>query len=493
MIAEQHEHQATPVYRFVDDDHAVAMAREQVREQAWETIEARRAHPERVDAYIPVDALSTAHSVLAVEQTHGVHSQAFDEHLGGLRLDCGRLLAEWYRKNRPEFFPALRHHYDEYSGEFYSHGLSIRQMTENALVPIRNNHEEEARRVNERVEEETVPILRSLGRLALGEGIRTISECTDKALSDYAADMQAGRPEGSYDGYVPQIAKNMFRDVYVDMQTGDRLEVQASTPGLYHTHEIIQMTLARHGAIGASHMDKTRLHGAQMIVSDRLMDFIARLDEVASEQWCTNVFMGEEVPPDFTKDYEAFEQEALDRQEQLSAQTEVLTGFVLDLARQNYDRHKAPEVVEGFVKHMLLDLGKRDITAAEQMFNKETALGLQEVAWLEEQGLWEQAEARMAAVQKAAPGGGACGMGCGIETVNMLSKEGRELSTQLKARAGDVVARDKERACVSCKKVGTVTYAYTSSKVNKFCTSCKSFKSEQTTGRKKQRSYTLVA
>lgn len=491
MLAEQLER--TPHYQFIDDDPQVAQARHVVREQAWQTIEARRASPERAQQYIPVDALSTAHAALDVARQYGSDSQAFTEHVQGLRLDCGRLLAEWYRKNRPEFFPALRHTYDKNSGEFYSHGLSIRQMTENALVPIRNNHEEESRRVNERVEEETVPILRSLGKLAMGQSVRTISECTDKALHDYAADMQAGRPEGSYDGYVPQIAKNMFRDVYLDSNTGDRLEVQASTPGLYHTHEIIQMTLERHGAIGASHMDKTRLHGSQMIVSDNLMEFIARLDEVASEQWCTNVFMGEEVPAGYIKDYCAFEQEALGRQEQLRKQTEILTSFVLDLARQNYDRRKAPEVVENFVKHMLLDLGKANISAAEQMFNKETARGLQEVALLESQGLWAEAAARMSAVQKTAPGGGACGMGCGIETVNMLSKEGRELADKLKASAGDAVARDKERACVSCKKVGTVTYAYSSTKVNKYCTSCKSFKSEHTTGQKKKNNYALAA
>lgn len=89
------------------------------------------------------------------------------------------------------------------------HGWSIRQLTENALVPIAEDAEEEARRVNERVEEATPHIVRSLGSLALGKGIITISQCTDSAISSFQTDMKLGRKHRGYRGYVPEIEKVM--------------------------------------------------------------------------------------------------------------------------------------------------------------------------------------------------------------------------------------------------------------------------------------------
>jgi hypothetical protein len=193
--------------------------RQRVREEAWAVMSRRRELlVEGGEDELPpvIDALSTAERVIEAKQAYGHHSDAYIDRLAGLELDCLRLVAEWYRKLRPEYFPPTRHVYDKQTSDFYSHGLSIRQMTENAIRPIHQDTEEEARRVNELVENETPVILRNLGTVALGGvGIRTISECTDKAVADYNSDDVPGRSRSGYGGYVPEIQKVMIREMRI--------------------------------------------------------------------------------------------------------------------------------------------------------------------------------------------------------------------------------------------------------------------------------------
>ncbi|HTH71952.1 MAG TPA: hypothetical protein VL737_01145 [Candidatus Pristimantibacillus sp.] len=468
----------TAPYIFVDDIPLVGEARFAERERAMAIIDARNAGVGQglEQELLPIDALSTADRAHQAAATYGEGSSEHLERLDGLELDCQRLVAEWYRKLRPEWFPETRHHYDADTQSFFSHGMSVRQMTENALVPMPDNPEEQARRVNERVEDETPLILRSLGGIALkGTKIRTISECTDKAIADYAADQRPGAEakHRGYGGYVPEREKLAIRDIWIDETTGDRFEQQVLVPGEYIEHRIIQMALERRG-LDAEHLDKTGLHGAQILASDDIMDFVALLDEVASEQWATNVFMGEEVVKDFIKDYAAFRREAMLRQETQKDLARTVANYVWDLAADpSVDRRTAPAKVEEFVKMLLLDLGKKNPKAAEDMFDKKTADGLREVVRLESIGQYAEAEAKMRQVEKDAPGGGYCGAGsCGIERFEEKGQKAEEVKEKLRAEKDDTLVKDKDRACKTCNTKGGVYYAYSPTKVNKYCDSC---------------------
>ncbi len=467
-------------YVSVDTIPELAFERELVRTQAWETVAFRRQQEVKgqVDELpLAIDALSTADEVLMAKEQFGDGSAVHKERQAGLELDCLRLVAEWYRKKKPEYFPPSRHFFDAQTGDFYSHGLSIRQMTDNALRPISNNPEEEARRVNERVENETPHIIRKVGGISLaGVGIRTISECTDKAIQDYKYDQRTGAKHRGYDGYVPEIAKLMIRDMRLQ-ENGDRLEEQLGLPGVYIDHYVVQEALKRRG-VEATGMDKTQIHGAQLLVEDDLMDFARTLDEVASENWCTNIFMGEEVPKDFHKDYENFRTDALARQEGLVDTAQTVSTFILDLAANGFDRRKAPAHVEDFVKKLLLNIAKDNTAIATQIFDEKTAKGLEEVAHLDRLGRNEEAFARMQKVEEFAPGGGYCSGGsCGLESVNPYSSEGIQIRSNLKAELGDTIVKDKERKCKCGAK--DIVYAYNKTKVNKFCNSCHSFESKK--------------
>lgn len=473
-------------YIAVDTIPELAEERARVRDEAWSLIKHREAiavsgHEEQLP--LALDALSTAQYVLTSRDMYGDRSLEHLDRLEGLRMDCRRLVAEWYRKKRPEYFPPSRHYYDEVTEDYFSHGLSLRQMTENALRPIARSAEETDRRVNERVEDETPRIIRKAGGIALhGVGIRTISECTDQALSEYEADQKNGNPHRGYDGYVPEIKKLMIRDMRLHPETGDRLQEQLGLPGIFIDEWVLREALERR-TIAAKELSKTALHGMQLLVEDDLMDFVRQLDDIASENWRTNVFMGEEVPAGYEKNYETFRQEALDRQESLKDTADTVATFILDLAEDNFDKNKAPAHVEEFVKKLLLEMAKQDGAVAEQMFDKKTAAGLQEVRRLQVNNRHDEAFLLMQQVERQAPGGGFCSGGsCGLESVNMQSDEGRELFSKLKAKPGDLLVKDKERSC-ACSAKGSVVYAYNSNKVNKYCTSCEAFESKVTSGK----------
>lgn len=474
----------TPEYILVDDIPEAFAERLIVRHAAESLLESRRQQAAESDyVYESVDALSTAHSVLATERQSGCASDAYKEKWGGLLLDCERLVGEWYRKNTSEYFEPVRHQFDETTAEFYSHGLSIRQMTENALVPITEDKEEEARRVNERVEDATPQIVRSLGSLALGKGIVTISQCTDSAITSYQADMMTGNRHRGYRGYVPEIEKVMIRHIALDPDSNDRIETQIGLPGTYLKHEIFQSALADVG-VDVSDMNKTELHGAQLLTDQDPFTLIKLLDETGTREWCLErqekaLFMGEVVSQDHPRDYEAFRREARERKEMLSGYAETVALFVLDLAKENYDRKKAPEHVENFVKNMLLNMAKKDESIAEQMFDSKTAQGLRTVASLEAQGRYTEANELWKVVEREAPGGGSCGAGsCGLEGVSSGTQEDKQLRKQLGASESDTLVKDKERACRCGSK--SIVYAYNEQKVIKYCESCKAFEKTYT-------------
>jgi hypothetical protein len=471
-------------YELVDSFEDVAAARQLERDKALGILASNRTLVEAGEApnLIPVDALSTARTVLDTGRLYGLESDEYRERRAGLDLDCSRLVGEWYRKLKPEHFEPARHYFDEATQDFFSHGFSVGQMTENALVPLADDHEEEVRRVNEFVEDKTLQILRRVGKVALGDSMRTISECPDTAIEKYAEDQAKGSQHRGYWGYVPEIQKVMIRDIRPDSTTNDRFEEQVGLPGTYITHDIIQMALKRRGA-DVSGMDKTKLHGSQFIARDGLMDFVKLLDDVATEQWCTKVngteiFMGEAVPLGSEKDYDVFREQALERQESLRELSETTATFLLDLTESDIDPRKAPAHVEEFVKMQLLDLGKKDIEVAAQMFDEKTAAGLQQVANLEALGEYERAFELMQEVRQEAPGGGFCGAGsCGLEAVDVSGDEGQKLMQKLGASPGDKIVKDKERACRCGSK--SVVYAYSSKKVTKYCEACGAYESKQ--------------
>lgn len=410
----------------------------------------------------PVDALSTGYRVIDARDTCGENSPEHQQANQALIKDCHRLVAEWRRKNKPEYFPPTHHKQDPVSGEYIADGHSIRQINQDGLVPTAYP-EEDARRINENVEEVTAMHARRLGGFVLGQTIRmrTISGCAQWSIDGYKRD---GKSRG---GYVPEIEKRMIRDIVIDPQTGDRFQEQVGLPSTFINDFVVEEALRRR-QFDASGMDKTDLHGTQLFTEDDVFDFVALLDEVASEEWRTEVFMGEEVPKGYVKDYEAFKREAVERQKLLESDARMVSDFVLSLCEGDTNPNVAPDLVEEFVKQLLITKSQEDLSITTEMFDDDTASGLWEVQRLRQQGEYERAQERLVEVIAQAPGGGFCGAGsCDLERAKVTGEEADRIK-ELGFDPKDTLVDKGERKC----KCGKKSVVYDLKQKIKGCTSC---------------------
>lgn len=455
-------------YISIESIPEFAAARAEARIEAESLMHRRQRQIESQDYErlpLAIDALSTADRVHDQKETFGEESAEYHERFEGLVMDCRRLVAEWRRKNKYEIFAPIVHKQDSHSDEYIANDMSVGQMTLDALVPT-SKPEEDERRVNERVEEVTAMRVRDIGSLALGKTVRmrTVSECTDWAIDAYKED---GKSHG---GYVPEIEKLMARDMTIDVKTGERIEEQVGLPGTYFTHDIIQRALLRRD-FNADNLDKTALHGTQLLASDTLLEFVALLDEVASEEWCVEIFMGEVVPEGTVKDYEAARQEALERQADLEKDAYMVADFVMNLRDTGTDRHKAPDIVEEFVKNLLVNKAKDNISITTEMFDERTATGLQDVLRLQSRGQENDALLRLEQVIKEAPGGGYCGAGsCDLVSATNATEKERESLDELGFKPENTLIDKGDRRCKNCS---AKTVAYDLKKKQKGCLNCK--------------------
>jgi hypothetical protein len=443
----EHPERQASNYAFLDSLPDFYTARQEAKLEAYSIVEKNRQYLRDGEFHMvsmPVDALGTAKRVRNAAEIYGHNSEQYVDRFNGLVLDCGRLLSEAARKNTYEYFPLEKHEFNEEDQQYYSHGMQILAMTEAALTPVAEPEEVE-RRVNERVEE----ISYGIGRTALvgSVKIRTVSECTD-----WAIDALEGSST-SCGGYVPEIKKLMIRDVSYDGD--DRFQEQIGVSGVYITHEVILEALEIKG-VEAATLSKTELHGAQFTAEDDLIEFVALLDEVASEYSGISIFLGEAVDEDLSKDYSTVRDDAVSRQKKLEEKSNELAYTVLNLEAENVDDWAAVGIVEAKVKSMLLQISKQDSSIAASAFDKNTEKGIQEVVYLQAMGRFEEASKKMQEVEDQAPAPGYCGAGsCGLESLSSKSDDGLK-AQEIGLDSSEGLIKDKERSCVKCHKKAVV-------------------------------------
>jgi hypothetical protein len=416
---------------------------------------------------IPVDALGTAKLLAEAEQQHGKDSPQYKELFAGLLLDCSRLFGEAERKNTWEYFEETLQPFDSGKQQYTAHGVPTLDIVERGLSPTTDGPEEEARRVNEVVEEHTYHALRkvrTLGRLGLHKeiSVKTISQCTDWAIEAYKTDSKK-----SHGGYAPGIEKLMIRGIRY-MDDDNRQEGQLALPGTFINNEVINEVLQEEGAIPyGKTLTKTDVHGKQFVdpSGQNVISFAKKLDRKAGEKSGKNIYMGEEVPNDFVKDYEAIPEQAELRRQKREERSHDLALHIIELQANKTDPWAAEGIVGQTVQRMLLDIVKQQPELAVEIFDQETADGFAEVARLEASGRKDEALELQRAVEANAPEASYCGAGgCGLEAA--MNSQAVAKVRQL-GLTGDLI-HDMERPCPSCTKMA-VYYDTTGSKA---CANC---------------------
>jgi hypothetical protein len=403
-----------------------------------------------------IDVLGTARTLSAIEQTHGRDSQQYREGFTSMVKDGARQIAEAERKNSWEHFPKLYQPRDPVTGDYLSHGISIRETVRRGLSPLAPP-EEQPIRILEDVEEGTNRYVGEHEALGQGSTLLTIKECPDYVIRDF----QRGKSI-AHGGYVPAIEKLVLYGVEFTEQ--GRYHEQLAISGKYITHEVILAVLKDRSAIEPNaNLSKTEVRAKQFIETsgDGLMGLMRDLDQKASEIYGLSIFMGEVVEADHPKDYELAIQESAARQLDQKSKAIEVAEFLRNLEGQKVDSALAELLLNIKLKKDMFNQALTDTDKAAMMFDEDTAEAIKDLNRQRALGLSVDGDGIAERIYRSAPEPSYCGAGsCGLESVQTASVEATK--ARRLGLSGELI-HDTVRPCPSCHELA-VYYDGTGSK-----------------------------
>lgn len=442
-----------------------------------------------------MDRLTTAERAVEAKRLYGEDSPEYRTARESMVTDSQRAITEGLSRATFEYFPELEQQHDPVSGGYIFMGRQLGDMIDEGITPA--VHEEEAqRRVTDRAEEQTYGAIRRLSRLAVGNTVFfeparptpeawqpqalaghdlraiRISECADWAIGAYKRGTRQG-----FGGYVPEIQKMIIRGVRFDRRVDSRFMEQVAVPGAYYTPSVITKAMRIKRAVSdGEQLTKAERGRKQMLNTngEGVLDFMALLDTLASEESGKNIFRGEVVPPTHPRDYAAIPAEAIARHEAVRKESEHLADFTISLVENEPDRDAAQAVAERYEKKVIFDIVKHDPQRARIAFDAKTADKVAQASRLRSLGDREGSDRLIYDAERNAPPVGNCGEACGIENVLASSTTGTAGAELLGVKPGETLLRDTIRACAECSEVGNVVYKVDAKgTVSKGCLNCK--------------------
>jgi ribosomal protein S27AE len=415
---------------------------------------------------LDVDGINTASKVSAVAEAFGTGSQEHDIAKQALITDYSRKWAEATRKNTYEYFGVDEQIYDAETDMLFADGFSVDEMVVNGLTPVAVEEERELRKNDFILHSAKKALLQSPD--ADHVAVAHIAPCPDWAIDSYK-----NKPKSAHGGYAPEIEKLMIHLEWFDPAETKIYHEQIGVSGIYITDKVINRSLRELGVAGGS-LGKTEIHGTQALVPrekfNSAFTLLAMLDQLASEESGQNIFMGEVVAPEHTKDYNAvMAKAALRRKEQTQMGVE-LAEFVEGLDKRGLDHGHATVLIENYIQDRLLEMSEHDPELARQAFDERTAQGFNRVRQLEEQGRHYEAAQLRQQTRLEAPPASSCGAGsCGLDKVEKSFES--TLKKLLDVKGDEKTLKDNERACKNCGKK-EIYYAFNERTVKKGCGSC---------------------
>lgn len=446
---------------LVDADHIAGInyARHKAGEEAAAILAGNRASlmAGQID-YVPydVDPLGTAKAVMS-----GAPMEALVD-------DCERLFAEAENKGRAAYFQPFKETYLD--GDLYFNSQSLIKLHSNALSPI-CHPEESVNRHHEYVENTTYVALIESGRF-VGQRVLTIGLCPEYAIEAFEQSKKSkasARQKDSFNvaGYNPESRQYVIRQATIE-KDGVVIE-QASLPGLLHDPEVIKLALNSLGAELTDEMSSAaNLRSRQFVGDIELFDIIKAADEIASQKYETQVFMGMvAVGP---VDYENVKTESSDRVAGQRQRAKEAAEFLLDLARKNLDPARAAYELNHYCKKILLRDFKDDNEKLAVIFDQSTAQLVARLTQLEREGSHSKSHELADFILAIAPVIAFCGNGsCDLEFVRTFSEE--EITIRQMGIDGPLLLDlSPDRVCKKCQSP-RIVYATEESKV--ICVDCK--------------------
>ena len=378
-----------------------------------------------------VDAIGSARRLIAAE-ADSVEQGELAEYLAS---DSQRYVGEVMRAKTWEYFPPLRHEWDDQAG-LMTFGVPNQEITANGLSPLAPE-EEVARRKNEYIENETH---RGVAESGLGEThwCLTISMCTYDDI----------------EGYDRNAQKMMLRGMHFEIDENGKCSgaysEQIALKGHIFDDAFMNRMLQDMGVIdGNEVLDRTAIHNTQILLAkdtfSNVIDFVSYMDDMAGE----GVFLGERSGEQI--EYSDIPLVAAERQAFGADLAQKVSNKAIALAKDGIDPDLARVRLHAFVDAEAHKLCQQYPELSRDMFDEKTGHGYKEALILEVNGDGSAAANMREDVEANAPSVVACGNGsCGLETAKAdIGLEVRSMGILQLENGGYL--QDKERPCRNCR------------------------------------------
>jgi imidazoleglycerol phosphate dehydratase HisB len=421
---------------------------------------------------LDVDPLTAGNQAVEAKRRYGEDSHQYREKRDGLRTNSRRFLGEAIGTYGASYFEALEHVFDEGVDDYVAFGTATSDITRNGITPLAQAYEV-PRRSLEHVE---TMINRSVGQMAMrlsgvyvedidswsqepiqaielpaelqaAESISSIviSELPKEVKERYLEDKAKGI-QRAYAGYCPQDDKFMIRSTRYSKDGTSRGVEQLALSGKHITHEVIRGFWVRQDVLSleqAAGVSQDEAHGVVMLAAKDMgvLEVGKALDDIASEMSGENIFLGEVVPADHPKDYDAVPAEAISKRKQLEEAAEKLSDYVEQMVEDGVDRFVANGYYEVHAKSLMFAAVKHDVEMVAQTFGDATAHAVQASIELRVQGDHMGAAILERLAESKAPPLETCGAGsCGLVAVSTSTTEGAAAAAKgLKAEGGQLL------------------------------------------------------
>ena len=370
----------TPPYQILDLDtqFEIQLIHSYYLNQAKDILSSNLQNAENNDPSIansvplPINVLSVSDRIVK-EKNDSVNAFSLRE---ALHLDSRRTVAEVTTRFSPVYFPSNFQYYDPDKNDLFNGPRSLTKISENGLSPYCRPEEQQIRILDYVDNMLNIELVKRCQKEGSSLTLLRVKRCPDYVIDDYE---QSNDENDTYYGYVPQVKKFVLER--------DRI----SPEGVVSDHFALPGTLIDSEIIGEAlnmltnqevyqGLSGLELRAKSFVIPDddmAFIEFVKLLDDLAQEKHAQNVFMGEVVSEESSKDYLKFIDQCQVQDQQNEDLAKEVSEFLLNESRKKSDPIISEIRLNQFLAKRSFELFRRDTPKIGRTFGVQVAINLE--------------------------------------------------------------------------------------------------------------------
>jgi hypothetical protein len=446
--------------RHQDEITFVARRAEQLARETAHQMQEDFWHSDVVRDYTPNDTLGYQRRYIALEESAAsefVLKEAAEARKHNVRVGFGEAMQAltWD-------LPEPRCYLQSADGTLHDGGYEIGSMFYNALSPL-NGEVELERRIYE---------------AANFRAIEQAGRIEELAKNAAFVEISMRNTERGASGYVEEIDKLQIRySKFVDTPRGRELVMQPMylDGRLFDEHFMNGFLESLGVSTQGGKLDRTEILSKPIMVDASqirdVVDFVAIMDEAASEWHGKDIFVGEVVEQNTAKNYSGLAAISKQRYAMIEDAVTHIDAEALKMARQGAEPAEASVMLDALQKRVALQICRTNPGVASIAFDSTTEQLLMQANVLEAEGRQSEADSMFDLAVEVAPDLRGCGAACSIREAN-LDERVKAMRSGLKEY--DLSGKfyfDGEANCPACGRKGILRGGNGAVCANKQCQS----------------------